>query len=59
MKYRVEGKDIPETEVFMKGYAMRLEFGEAQGGVLPGKIYLCLPDQEKSFMAGAFSADIH
>jgi hypothetical protein len=39
------------------GYAMRLEFGALANNHLPGKIYLCLPDAEKSYLLGTFSAD--
>ena len=28
------------------------------GGVLPGKIYLCLPGQEKSFVTGSFEVQV-
>lgn len=44
--------------VFQDGYAMRLEFGNIERGRLPGKIYLCLPDAEKSYLAGKFDAAI-
>lgn len=57
-KYRAEGKNIPETETFTKEYAMHLEFGKSVNGRVPGKIYLCLPDEEKSFVAGSFTAEI-
>jgi hypothetical protein len=40
---------------YTKGYAMRLEFGKAQGGTVPGKLYLCLPDNGKSFIVGTFT----
>ena len=39
------------------GYAMRLEFGALANNHLPGKIYLCLPDAEKSYLLGTFNAD--
>ena len=42
---------------FTNGYAMRLEFGPLANGRLPGKIYLCTPDTEKSFLHGTFNAD--
>lgn len=45
-----------KTEIFMQGYAMRLEFGQRSGNKLPGKIYLCLPDSKKSLIAGTFEA---
>ena len=31
MKWRPEGQDLPETEMFMKDYAMRLELGKRGG----------------------------
>jgi len=39
------------------GYAMRLEFGTLANNRLQGKIYLCLPDEEKSYLLGSFNAD--
>ena len=32
--------------------------GEAANGRMPGKIYICLPDENKSFVAGTFDAEI-
>jgi len=43
---------------FIKGYALRLNFGQPAGNRLPGKIYLCTPDETKSYIAGTFNADI-
>ena len=42
---------------FTNGYAMRLEFGTLANNRLPGKIYLCTPDAEKSYLLGTFTAD--
>ena len=58
MKWRAKGKDVPETEMFMDNYVMRLEFGAMENGKLPGKIYVCLPDKMKSFVGGTFNAAI-
>jgi DNA-directed RNA polymerase subunit RPC12/RpoP len=38
-------------------YALRLEFGELANNRLPGEIYLCTPDAEKSYLLGSFNAD--
>jgi DNA-directed RNA polymerase subunit RPC12/RpoP len=43
---------------FTNGYAMRLEFEPLSGNRLSGTIYLCLPDDEKSYVAGTFRADV-
>jgi DNA-directed RNA polymerase subunit RPC12/RpoP len=42
---------------FDSDYAMRLEFGALANNRLPGKIYLCTPDEEKSYLMGTFNAD--
>ena len=36
-------------------YALRMEFGKLQQGVISGKIFVCLPDDDHSFVAGKFS----
>jgi hypothetical protein len=49
----------PKTTDFLDGgYALKLEFGKAKEGRVPGKIYVCLPDKEKSVIAGTFEAII-
>jgi hypothetical protein len=45
----------PGVKVYTTGYAMRLQFGKEKDGRIPGKLYLCLPDDHKSFIAGSFS----
>jgi hypothetical protein len=47
-----------EPVIFTNRYALRLEFGQEQDGKLPGKIYLCLPDESRSYLAGTFNADV-
>ncbi len=39
-------------------YALRLEFGALQGTQLPGRIYLCVLDKNKSFLRGKFMAQV-
>jgi hypothetical protein len=58
MRYPVKDQKLPEQKTFTKKYAMKLEFGESKNGRVPGRIYLCLPDEEKSFVAGTFTAEI-
>ena len=50
--------DKAAQQVIKVGYAMRIEFGQAAGGHLPGKVYLCLPDKAKSWIVGTFEAEI-
>lgn len=56
MKWKPDGAEVPKADTFMKGYAMKLEFGKKADGKLPGRIYLCLPDPHKSIVAGTFEA---
>jgi hypothetical protein len=46
------------TRSINDGYAMKLAFGQADKGRMPGRIFICLPDEEKSFVAGTFEARI-
>ena len=46
------------TSTTNRGFAMRLEFGTAKDGKIPGKIHLRLPDEAGSFVAGTFVAEI-
>jgi DNA-directed RNA polymerase subunit RPC12/RpoP len=40
------------------GYAMRLNFEGVNGNRIAGKIYFCAPDDSKSYVMGAFNAEI-
>jgi hypothetical protein len=48
----------PVTQIVSNGYLLKVTFGQASNGHMPGKIYICLPDAEKSFAAGDFDAEI-
>lgn len=45
-------------EEFLSGYALKLTFGPVANGRIPGQIYVSLPDEQKSFLAGTFAAEI-
>ena len=46
--------DVAQATTFSKGYVMKLQFGQAINRTVSGKIYLCLPDVSKSYVAGTF-----
>lgn len=46
------------TQAVGAGYAMKLEFGPITGDKLPGRIYLCTPDEANSVVVGSFTAEI-
>ena len=48
----------PVTQIISNGYLLKVTFGQAGNGHMPGKIYICLPDPDKSFAAGTFDAEI-
>jgi hypothetical protein len=51
------GGALPELQMHMGKYALKLELGKPEGGKVKGKIHLCLPGQAKSFLAGSFALD--
>ncbi len=51
-------QDKALTENLTQGYALRLVFGDPLEGRMPGRIYISLPDETKSFVAGTFDAEI-
>jgi hypothetical protein len=55
-KVEIGWKDGEEnqTATFPDGYAMELKFDGVKGRRLRGQIYLCLPDDSKSYIAGTF-----
>lgn len=58
LSYKVEGSRLREKESFFDGFAMKLEFGTASDGKIPGKIHLRVPDKAKSFVVGTFEAEV-
>lgn len=50
------GKEIKQD--YSEGYALRLNFGQATNGRMPGQIFIAIPDGAKSFAAGGFDAEI-
>ena len=55
-RWKNNPKYAPLSKTFGSGYAMKLSLGEVTNGVLPGKIFVALPDPEQSVVAGAFTA---
>jgi hypothetical protein len=58
LHYKEAGANLPKVDMFMEKYAMKLEFGNEADDKLPGKIYLCTPDEAKSYVAGTFVAEV-
>lgn len=51
-----KGKDdLPDTQFVNDGYALTLELDKALKGSGRGRVYLCLPGPEKSYLVGTFA----
>lgn len=57
-RWKTNPRFAPQYKSFTSGYAMRLELGQVADGVVPGKIFLALPDPDQSVVAGNFRANI-
>ena len=55
-RWKTNPRYAPISKAYSSGYAMKLELGEITNGVLPGKIFVALPDTEQSVVAGVFQA---
>jgi len=55
-RWKTNPRYAPNSRSFSSGYAMRLEFVSHKDGVVKGRIFLSMPDTEKSVIAGNFSA---
>jgi hypothetical protein len=53
-----DDQEQPVTEHIRSGYAMKVIFGPAVSGRIQGRIFIALPDDQKSFAAGTFEAEI-
>jgi hypothetical protein len=50
--------DVTQAAIYGKGYGMKLRFAQVVNRKVSGKIYLCLPDDAKSYIAGTFEVRI-
>lgn len=58
LMWREPGQSESSEQKFKDKYVLTLEFGQEKDKKLPGKIFLSLPDETKSNLAGTFEADI-
>ena len=57
LRWKNDGSTV-QKEVYTSGYALRLEFDPLANNRLRGKIYLCTPDPDKSYLMGTLNADV-
>lgn len=58
LQWKEPGQALPQIQTLVDRYALRLEFGSIRDGKLPGKIYVCVADEAKSFLRGTFEAEL-
>jgi hypothetical protein len=46
--------DVIQSATFNKGYGMKLHFDQVKNRKVAAKIYLCFPDDSKSYVTGSF-----
>jgi hypothetical protein len=55
-RWKADPRYAPRLQNYSTGYALKLELGEMSKGLLAGKVFVALPDPEKSVIAGVFEA---
>jgi len=58
MNWHENGSQTTTSRLFAGGYALKLKFGNRNKNNIPAKIYLCLPDDQKSYVAGTLNVVI-
>jgi hypothetical protein len=53
-RWKTDPRYAPQLKSFNTGYVMKLELGQMTNGTLPGKIFLAMPDPEKTVVGGLF-----
>jgi len=57
-RWRPNPRFAPQQKSYANGYAMKLEFVNQSEELVQGRIYLALPDNEQSVVAGQFNATL-
>lgn len=58
IRWQESGQKAPRQRDFNEKYTLQLELGREQDRKVSGKILLLLPDEDKSQVAGTFTADV-
>ena len=57
-RWKPDPKFAPKQKMFPSGYAMKLEFAPPADDILTGKIFIALPDPEKTVVGGIFRVSL-
>lgn len=53
-----DGESRPTNQTFHSGYALRIVFAQPTNGIISGKLFLAVPDDRHSYVAGTFNAEV-
>jgi hypothetical protein len=56
--WKITAGFAPKEQQFFSNYALKLELGQMDKGLIPGKIFLALTDTDKTVVAGQFMASL-
>jgi hypothetical protein len=57
-RWKTNPKYAPQMKSFSSGYAMKLELGSPTNEAIAGKIFVALPDNEQTVVAGSFKLTV-
>lgn len=58
VRWRENGQNAPRQREYTEKYTLVLELGPERDRKISGKVYLALPDEQKSQIAGTFEAEV-
>lgn len=58
VRWRENGQNAPRQREYTEKYTLLLELGPERDRKIAGKLYLALPDEQKSQVAGTFEAEV-
>jgi len=57
-RWKPDPNQPPKVQTYNNGYAMKLELGQMNGSILPGRIFIALNDGQQTVAAGKFEATV-
>ena len=59
MKWEDPKKLSMPMRLYDNSFAIKLEFGNMEDGKIPGKVFIAVPDGQKSYISGSFTAEVY
>jgi hypothetical protein len=58
-RWKTNPRYAPQSKTFNSGYALKLEIKQTEDGTASGKVFVALPDNEQTVIAGNFTATVN